>query len=90
MKTFFYIAVGALFLAAVALGLTFVPALGVYSLIASVLFELTALSFLTTQKKKNDFKAVRYLTIAAYVLLGLSLLLFLGGLVYVAIQSKQV
>ena len=83
MKTYFFIAVGAVALAAAALGLSFVPALGVYSLIASVLFELAALSFLATQKKKNNFKGLFYATVATYVLLGLSILLFVGGMIYV-------
>lgn len=81
---YFFIALGLLFLAAVAFGCTFIPGVGVYTLIASVLLELSALSFLSTQKKKNNFKAVFYVTIAAYVLLALSALLFIGGLVYVA------
>lgn len=80
----FFIAIGALVLGAIALGCTFIPQIGVYTLIASVLLELTALSFLSTQKKKNNFKGVFYVTIVAYVLLGLSLILFAGGLIYVA------
>ena len=68
----YYIAIGALVLAAVALGCTFIPSIGVYFLIASVLLELTALSFLSTQKKKNNFKAVFYVSIVAYVFLGAS------------------
>ena len=83
-RVYFFIAIGALVLAAIALGCTFIPQVGVYTLIASVLLELTALSFLSTQKKKNNFKEVFYVTIAAYVLLGLSLILFVGGLIYVA------
>lgn len=83
-RVYFFIALGLLLLAAVAFGCTFIPGVGVYTLIASVLLELSALSFLSTQKKKNNFKAVFYVTIAAYVLLALSALLFIGGLVYVA------
>lgn len=87
-RVYFFIAIGALALAAVALGCTFIPGVGVYTLIASVLLELAALSFLSTQKKKNNFKGVFYALIAAYVLLALSLLIFAGGLIYVALQGQ--
>lgn len=83
-RTYFFIAIAMLALAAVAFGCTFIPGVGVYTLIASVLLELTTLSFLSTQKKKNNFKAVFYVTVAAYVLLAISVLLFAGGLIYVA------
>lgn len=89
-RTNFYIAIGALALAAVAFGLSFVPALGVYTLIASVLLEITSLSFLSAQKKKENFRALRYVTIAAYVLLAASILLFAGGLAYVALTANKV
>lgn len=84
-RSYFFIALGALIAAAVAFGCSFIPGAGVFLLIASVLLELTSLSFLSTQKKKNNFKAVFYLTIAAYVLLALSAALFAGGLIYVAV-----
>lgn len=86
-QVYFFIAIGLLVLGAVAFGCSFIPNVGVYTLIASVLLELGSLSFLSTQKKKNNFKAVFYVTIAAYVLLGLSLLLFIGGLIYIAIPQ---
>ena len=84
-KTYFYIAIAALVLSAVALGLAFSP-LGVYSLIASVIFEITALSLLATQKKKYYFKGVLYLTVIAYSLMALSAALFIGGMIYNSIQ----
>lgn len=83
-RAYFYIAIGLIALAAVAFGCTFIQGVGVYTLIASVILELAALSFLSTQKKKNHFKAVFYATIVAYVLLVISMLLFTGGLIYVA------
>lgn len=89
-KTNFYIAVAALALAAITLGLSFVPALGVYMLIASVLLELTSLSFLSVQKKKENFDAVKYVTIAAYALLAVSILLFVGGMVFAALNGSKV
>ena len=82
-KVYFYIAIGACVLAAVAFGLSF-SLLGIYALIASLLFELCALSFCVTQKKKNNFPALKFVFIAAYVLLGLSAVLFVGGLIYSA------
>lgn len=83
MRVHFYIAVAAFCLAVVALGLTFVPVLGVYSLITSVVLELSALSLFSTQKNKQDFKALKVLTIITWVLLGISIALFVGGLIYV-------
>lgn len=80
-KTYFYISVGACVLSAVALGLAF-TVLGVYSLIASVLLELTALSFAATQKKKFNFPLLKAATITAYVLLAISVLVFIGGIIY--------
>ena len=86
-RTHFFIAIGALALAAVALGLAFLPPLGVYSLIASVLLELTALAFLNTQKKRNNFKGVFAVTVVAYALLAASVALFVGGLIFSALQG---
>lgn len=80
-KIYFYIAIAALILAATAFGLAFSP-LGVYSLIASIILELCSLSFLATQKKRYNFRAVLYLTIAAYTMLVLSAAFFIGGLIY--------
>ena len=84
-RTYFYIALSALVGAAAALGCAFIPAIGVYMLITSVLLELGALAFLSAQKKKNDFRGLKYLTVAAYILLALSAALFCGGLIYVAV-----
>lgn len=67
-------------------GLSFSP-LGLYALISSILLGIAALSFAIRQKKKNNFNAVIYAKTAAYVLLALSVLLFLGGLVYSIIKT---
>ncbi len=83
-KVYFYIAIAACVLSIVAFGLSF-SVLGIYSLIASLILELCALSFCVTQKKKNPFPALKFVFIAAYVLLALSAALFVGGLVYSAI-----
>ena len=83
-KVYFYIAISLCVLAAVAFGLSF-SFMGIYALIASLVLELCALSFCVTQKKKNPFPALKFVFIAAYILLALSGLLFIGGLVYSAI-----
>ena len=83
-KAYFYTAIAAFVLSAVAFGLSF-SFMGIYALIASLILELCALSFCVTQKKKNPFPALKFVFIAAYILLGLSGLLFVGGLVYSAI-----
>ncbi len=62
--------------------------LGVYGLIAEVLCSLASLSFLNTQKKKNNFKAVLYVTIAAYVLLAVFIAFFIGGIIYASLAAK--
>lgn len=82
-KTYFYIAIALCVLSAVAFGLSF-SFMGIYALIASLILELCALSFCVTQKKKNNFPALKIAFIAAYVLLALSGLLFIGGLIYSA------
>lgn len=82
-KLYFYFAIGACVLAAAAFGLSF-SFMGIYALIASIVFELTALSFAGAQKKKHNLPAVKFITIIAYVLLALSALLFIGGMIYTA------
>lgn len=83
-KTYFIVGVVATVLSAVAFGLAF-TVLGIYALIGSVLFSLAALSFLNTQKKKNDFKAVFYAKIAATAVLVVCLAFFIGGIIYAAL-----
>ena len=86
-KVYFYIAIAACVLSSVAFGLSF-SILGIYALIASLILELCALSFSVTQKKKNPFPALKFVFIAAYVLLALSGLLFIGGLIYSAMLPQ--
>lgn len=83
-KAYFYASVVACVLATVAFGLSF-SFFGIYALISSIILELCALSFAITQKKKNNFPVLKVAFIAAYVLLALSVLLFVGGLIYSAI-----
>ncbi len=80
-KAYAYIAIALLVAGAVALGLIFTK-LGVYALIAAVLFQLGSLSFANVQKKKNNFKYLKIITVCAYVLLGISIVLFIGGIIY--------
>ena len=80
-RIFFYIALACTAASPVFFGLTFTP-LGVYSLLASILFCLASLSLLGTQKKKENFKGVLILTIVTYVLLGIFLAFFIGGVIW--------
>lgn len=82
---FFYVAVIACILGAVAFGLAFTK-LRIYSLICSIIFELASIAFCNAQKKANNFKAVKYVKICAYVLLGIFAAFFIGGIIYVSIQ----
>ena len=76
-----FIAAGLILAGAVALGLSFTK-LGIYSLIASMLFEISAMTFINLQKKKNDLKWLIYLRIAAYAFFIAALFLFAGGTIW--------
>ena len=80
-KILFYIAIACTSLGAIFYGLTFSP-LAVYSLLASILFCLASLSLLGTQKKRKNFKGVLALTIVTYILLGIFLAFFIGGVIW--------
>lgn len=82
-KTYAYIGIALTAVGAVALVLALtVGVLGVYALIASVLLELGALTFINIQKKKNDFIRLKYIKICAYVLLAITLAVFIGGIIW--------
>lgn len=85
-RAYFYIAIALIIVNAVTLGLSFLPNIGVYMLITSVTEELCALAFLSAQKKRYNFKGVFIATLVTYILLAASLILFVGGLVYVAVR----
>ena len=85
-KTYAYIAVALTVLGAIAFGLTF-TVLGIYSLIASVLFCLGALTFINIQKRKNNFSQLLYIKIAAYVVLGIAVAFFIGGIIWASIPQ---
>lgn len=80
-KTYAYISIGLAVAGAIALGLIFTP-LGIYSLIAAVLFGIGSLSFAATQKRKNNFDKLIYIKIFGYVVLGLAIALFVGGIIW--------
>ena len=80
-KIYAFIAIGLIVGGAIALGLSFTK-LGIYSLIASMLFEIAAMTFVNLQKKKNDLKWLIYLKIAAYALFVAALFLFAGGTIW--------
>lgn len=84
VKIYFYIAIAACVLSAVAFGLCF-TFMGIYALISSILLGLCSLAFCNAQKKKNNFKAVLYVKIGAYCVTGIAALLFIGGLIYSAV-----
>lgn len=84
-KTYFYISLAACIFGFIMFGITFIPSVGIYGLISSILLGLTSLAFARMQKKKFNFKGVFYAQISAYILLGLALALFIGGIIYSAV-----
>ncbi|MCD8286271.1 MAG: hypothetical protein LUD50_03475 [Clostridia bacterium] len=88
-KTYFYVAIGSTAVSVVfaVLGFT-VSVINIYGIIVAILMSLAALSFLATQKKKNNFKAVKPLTIINYVILILLILFIIGGIIWAATQTE--
>lgn len=84
-KTYAYIAVALTVLGAVAFGLSF-TVMGIYSLIASVLFSLGALTFANIQKKRNNFKELIFVFIAAYAVLAVTVAFFIGGIIWAGVN----
>lgn len=80
-KTYAYIAVALTVLGAAAFGLSF-TVMGIYSLIASVLFSLGALTFANIQKKRNNFKELIFVFVAAYAVLAVTVAFFIGGIIW--------
>ena len=76
-----YVAIGLIAAGAVALGLSF-TVLGIYSLMASMLFEIAGITFVNLQKKKYDLKWLLYVKIVAYALFIAALFLFAGGTIW--------
>lgn len=86
-KTYAYIAIGLIAAGAVAFGVSF-TVLGIYALIASLILEIAAITFVNLQKKRNDLKWLIYIKIAAYVVFIAAVIVFVGGAVW-AKQAKQ-
>ena len=80
-KLFAFIAIGLEAAGAIALGLSF-TILGIYSLIASMLLEIVAVTFINLQKRKNRLKWLDYIKFAAYALFIAALLLFVANTVW--------
>lgn len=85
-KTYAYIAIALAALSAVALGLSF-TALGIYSLIASILLALASLAFVNVQKRKNKFRNLIFIETAAYIVLAAAVAIFIGGIVWSAVGN---
>lgn len=83
-KIYFYISVALSAASAIAFGLIFTP-LALYSLLASIILSIAALSMAVTQKKKNNFRAVKYLIVIIYCVLAAETAFFIGGLIYSAL-----
>lgn len=84
-KAFLFVAIGLEVFGAVSLGLIF-TVLGIYALIASVIFGLAALAFCNTQKKKNPVPALKYVIILGYVLTAAAALIFIGGIIWSSLK----
>lgn len=84
-KAFLLVAIGLEVFGAVSLGLIF-TVLGIYALIASVIFALAALAFCNIQKKKNSVPALKFVTVLGYVLTAVAIVIFIGGIIYSAIK----
>ena len=82
-KLFAYIAIGLIVAGGIALGLSF-TVLGIYALIASIILEFAAMTFINVQKKKNDFKWLKYIKLAAYAVFIAAIIVFVGGTIYSA------
>lgn len=79
-----YAATGLVIAGAAALALIFtVP--GIYSLIASVILSIAALTFVNVQKRKNDFPKLKIIRICAYAVFGVAVAVFTGGLIWSAL-----
>ena len=82
-KLFAWVAIGLCAAGAVAFGLAF-SALGIYALIASLIFQIASLTFVNLQKKKNDLKWLLYIKIVAYALFAAAIMVFAGGTIWSA------
>ena len=82
-KAFAYVAIALVLAGAAAFGVSFTK-LGIYALIASMLLEIGAMTFINIQKNKNNLSWLFYLKIAAYVLFAASVIVFALGTIWSA------
>lgn len=85
-RAYAYTAAGLTAGGAISFGLSF-TVLGIYALIAAVLLALGALSFARLQKKKNNFKRLILIVIAAYAVLAVSAAFFTGGIIWASLKN---
>jgi hypothetical protein len=82
-KTYFWIAVASFVSGGVFLGLSF-TVMGVYSLFASMIIELAAVSFLNAQKKRNYFFICKVIRVLSYAVMLVAFGLVVGLIAYKA------
>lgn len=88
-KTYFWVAVAACALGAVMFGLVFVPAIGQYGAITSMICQLIALTFLNIQKKNcKYFTACKVVRVISYVIF-IAGLLYIGALALASYNATQ-
>ncbi|MCD7728463.1 MAG: hypothetical protein LUI60_00935 [Clostridia bacterium] len=85
-KAYIYTAIACGALGAVFYGLMF-TAVSIYGLIAGIVFEICALGFSRTQKKKNPVSWGKIVDIICYILLIAGILFMVAGIMYSAIVS---
>ncbi|MBO5327947.1 MAG: hypothetical protein J6B04_02095 [Clostridia bacterium] len=85
---FLIIAFIAAIFSATFLALMFSP-LKIYALIGSILCALASVAFLEKQKKKGRVKYFKGVLIFAYVTLGLSVAVLVGGIIYAATATPS-
>lgn len=84
-RTYAYISVGLTVAAVVFFGLAF-TILGIYALIAALLLSLASIAFANVQKRKNNFDKLVIIRICAYVVLGITAALFIGGIIWSSLK----
>lgn len=78
----YFFGLGALVLGAICLGLFFVPAIGLVGLGLSIVLNVAAVSLFRTQKQRAKMPLRGILLLIGYILFLASLVLFIGGIVY--------
>lgn len=87
-KKYFWVSVGAFVIGAVLFGLTFVPAVGQYGVISSMVCQLIAITFLNVQKKYNYFTLCKVLRVLSYAVLIAGALVLSGAAIFASQQPE--